>query len=60
MVPFMPTMGHGSGVAPKVTERGGGRYQFYPVRLSMPGEWELRTTLDTEPEDYVAPGFVVR
>jgi hypothetical protein len=59
MVPFMPAMGHGSGSEPSSTELGSGRYEFDDVLLTMPGVWELRTTIDGAESDYVAPRFDV-
>lgn len=59
MVPFMPAMGHGSSSEPASSELGGGRYEFDGVLLNMPGVWELRTTIDGTPPDYVAPSFDV-
>ncbi len=59
MVPFMPAMGHGSGVDPSSTEVGDGGYELYPVRLSMPGRWELRTTLGDADPDTLTPTFEV-
>ncbi len=60
MVPFMPAMGHGSGSEPSSSDVGSGRYEFDDVLLTMPGVWELRTTIDGAQSDYVAPRFDVR
>jgi len=60
MVPFMPAMGHGSASEPSSSELGAGRYEFDDVLLTMPGVWELRTTIDGAESDYVAPRFDVR
>lgn len=59
MVPFMPAMGHGSASEPSSSELGSGRYEFDDVLLTMPGVWELRTTIDGSESDYVAPRFDV-
>jgi hypothetical protein len=60
MVPFMPAMGHAAAVLPAMTELGEGRYELYPVRLSMPGRWELRTTFVDDDADTLTPIFDVR
>ncbi len=60
MVPFMPAMGHGSGAQPDGVNSGDGRYEFDGVLISMPGMWELRTTIGGAHEDYVSPSFDVR
>lgn len=59
MVPFMPAMGHGSSSEPSSSELGGGRYAFDDVLLTMPGVWELRTSISGTASDYVAPRFDV-
>jgi hypothetical protein len=52
VVPFMPSMNHGSS-SPAVTPEGGGKYQVTQLYLYMPGYWELRTTLSGPPNDHV-------
>jgi hypothetical protein len=42
LVPWMPTMGHGTDVIPQIHSLGKGRYLFTNVNLYMPGEWLLR------------------
>ncbi|MFZ5895409.1 MAG: FixH family protein [Myxococcota bacterium] len=54
MVPFMPAMGHGSGVEPSVKPLGNGEYVFSGVVLNMAGRWQLRTTVSGPRSDYVA------
>lgn len=52
LVTFMPAMGHGSGVSPKLTSVEDDRsYTFENVVLNMPGRWELRLTLESEHDD---------
>ena len=51
MVPFMPVMGHGSPVVPQFSDEGAGAYRFDDVVLTMPGLWELRTTIDGAESD---------
>jgi YtkA-like len=41
LVPWMPTMGHGTDVIPQLHAMGKGRYVFTDVNLYMPGEWLL-------------------
>ncbi|MFO7179224.1 MAG: FixH family protein [Pseudomonadota bacterium] len=59
MEPFMPSHGHGSARLPLVTPLGEGSYRFDDVVLSMPGIWELHTTIGGPIEDSVAPRFEV-
>lgn len=42
LVPWMPTMGHGTDEVPQFESLGRGRYRFTNVNLYMPGEWLLR------------------
>jgi len=53
MLPFMPAMGHGSGVSPQVTPLGSGDYAFSEVVLNMGGRWQLRTSISGERSDHV-------
>ncbi len=53
-VPFMPSMGHGSSGASRSVALGGGCYLFDGLAFTMPGTWELRTDILSEPQDYVA------
>jgi len=53
MLPFMPAMGHGSGVSPLVTPLGSGDYAFSEVVLNMAGRWQLRTAISGERSDHV-------
>jgi hypothetical protein len=58
VVPFMPSMNHGSS-RPTVTPEGGGKYQVTELYLYMPGYWELRTTLSGPTSDHVTLGVQV-
>lgn len=51
LVTFMPAMGHGSGVAPKLVSVEDNTYTFEKVVLNMPGRWELRLNLESEHGD---------
>jgi hypothetical protein len=53
LVPFMPSMGHGSPSEPRVESEGAGSYRASDVVLPMPGLWELRTTITAPSADYV-------
>lgn len=55
IVPFMPAMGHGSSTVPEITALGDGKYEADEVVLSMPGVWELRTTISGAEPDYAVP-----
>jgi hypothetical protein len=46
VTPWMPQHGHGSSVAPKVTEVGGGTYAVAELYLPMAGLWQLRTAIE--------------
>jgi hypothetical protein len=48
---FMPAMGHGSGISPKLTEVSAETYTFEDVVLNMPGRWQLQLELETELDD---------
>jgi hypothetical protein len=60
MNPFMVAMGHGSMSESISQPLGAGCYRFDGVNLNMPGSWELRTDIESDPEDYVAPTLYVR
>jgi hypothetical protein len=60
MVPHMPSMGHGSSGVSAPQELGGGCYDFEGVILSMPGTWELRTSIRGPIEDSVSPTLYLR
>ncbi len=44
--PWMPSMGHGSPVAPSAVEVGGGDYRIEHLSYTMPGKWEVRIDVD--------------
>ncbi len=51
VVPFMPSMGHGSSGPSPSRELGSGCYEFEGVVFNMPGTWELRTEISGAFED---------
>jgi YtkA-like len=59
MTPFMPSHAHVAPEQPPSASLGQGRYRFDGVVLSMPGLWELRTTVREPSEDHFAPRFEV-
>ena len=59
VVPWMPAMGHGTSVKPKVSELDGGVYQIDDVDLFMAGTWELRTAVTGAVDDHAAPSFQI-
>ncbi|MGD0677261.1 MAG: FixH family protein [Polyangiaceae bacterium] len=70
VVPWMPSMGHGTAVTPVVSETTPGTYLIADVDFFMPGQWVLRTTIlgppgseasaDSDiPSDYVQPSFEI-
>lgn len=44
--PWMPAMGHGTGMEPLVSALGEGSYVIDEVMLFMPGTWELRIDVE--------------
>ena len=52
--PWMPDMGHGSPGNPQVTPGADGLYQVSNVVFTMPGVWQLRTTVSA-PHPGTAP-----
>jgi hypothetical protein len=57
--PWMPAMGHGSSVTPDVRETQPGTYLVTNVVLSMPGSWQLRTSVRGSVKDSFAPTFEI-
>src|SRR5260221_9122655 len=51
VVPFMPSMNHGSS-APTVAPEGHGKYQITQLYLYMAGYWELRTSFSGPMNDH--------
>jgi hypothetical protein len=57
VVPYMPSMGHGTSVTPTVTAEGGGKYLVTNLYLFMPGTWELETSFSGPMSDHAEPTF---
>jgi hypothetical protein len=57
IVPWMPSMDHGTSVTPTVTSEGGGKYLVTDLYLFMPGTWELKTTFSGPTSDHAEPTF---
>ena len=55
VVPWMPAMGHGASLQPRVEAAGEGRYVVSDVHFFMPGDWQLRLTFSGPVEDHAAP-----
>jgi hypothetical protein len=55
LVPFMPTMGHGTDTIPVMQAMKDGHYVFTNVNLYMPGEWQLRFQFSGPVDDSAAP-----
>jgi len=60
VVPWMPSMGHGTRVVPTTQAKGEGRYELTNVYLYMPGQWQLRTAITGGPTDSATPDFMVQ
>ena len=45
VIPVMPAHAHGASVRPTVSTKGDGTYVLENVSTYMPGQWELRTTI---------------
>lgn len=58
-LPWMPAMGHGSSIKPKIVAKGGGRYEVLHVAMFMAGEWELRTQIAGPVEDSATIDFQI-
>jgi hypothetical protein len=59
VAPYMPAMGHGLSVNPTVVPQGDGVYFLTKMYLPMPGEYLLKSSLDSPggTTDYAAPDF---
>jgi hypothetical protein len=57
VVPWMPSMGHGSSVVPTVSETGNGTYIVSHLSLFMAGHWELQTSLSGTASDSATPAL---
>jgi hypothetical protein len=42
---WMPSMGHGAPVDPRVVKQSGSTYRIEDVMFSMPGTWELKVSV---------------
>jgi hypothetical protein len=60
VVPFMPSMGHGSSGPSPSKALGDGCYEFQGVVFNMPGTWELRTEISGAFEDSATLTLSVR
>ena len=60
VVPWMPAMGHGTTVPPRVVEASPGIYEIRNLYLFMPGTWQIRTDLVGASTDHVLPTFEIR
>ena len=56
VVPWMPSMDHGT-ASPTVTAEGGGKYAVTDLYFFMPGTWVLKTTLAGPVSDHAEPTF---
>ena len=59
VLPWMPSMGHGTSLVPTVSPAGGGKYVVTNVSLYMPGHWELRTSMSGPVTDSATPAVDV-
>jgi hypothetical protein len=57
IIPFMPSMEHGTSVVPTVTALGEGKYRVTNLYLFMPGTWELQTSFSGPMSDHAEPTF---
>jgi len=57
--PWMPDMGHGSSVVPKVTAAGTGAFVLTDVYFAMPGRWDLLSTFAGPITDAAKPSFQI-
>lgn len=57
--PWMPQMGHGASTKPSIEAKGDGHYVISDVACSMPGRWELRTTIAGAVQDSATVAFQI-
>jgi hypothetical protein len=57
IVPWMPSMDHGTSVTPTVTPEGGGKYLVSDLYLFMAGTWELKISFSGPMSDHAEPTF---
>ncbi len=56
VLPWMPSMGHGTSTEPTIVPVGQGVYRVEQIGLFMPGLWELRTSVSgAVTDDVVLP-----
>ena len=60
VVPWMPAHGHGTSVAPAITETAPGTFEAAPLVLFMPGSWELRITAGGSVDDTAKVAFEIQ
>lgn len=60
VVPWMPSMGHGTSAKPIISDEGGGVYLVQNVYLFMSGVWQLQTQITGPVTDSVAPSVDVQ
>jgi len=60
VLPWMPAMGHGASLTPRVQEGPPGTYVISNVDFFMAGTWEVRTNISGDATtDYAAPSFQI-
>ncbi len=59
VVPWMTAMNHGTSLTPTVAPCGNGAYGIGDVAFSMPGDWELQTTISGTVTDHANPTFQI-
>jgi len=59
VLPWMPAMGHGAPLTPRVEEGPPGTYVVSEVDFFMPGTWELRLSISGAVTDHAAPSFQI-
>jgi hypothetical protein len=57
--PWMPDMGHGSSVVPKVTPAGVGAFVLTDLYFAMPGRWDLISNFAGPIADAAKPSFQI-
>jgi hypothetical protein len=59
VLPWMPAMGHGAPLTPRVQEGPPGTYVVSDVDFFMAGTWELRMSISGAVTDHAAPSFQI-
>jgi hypothetical protein len=60
VIPWMPSMGHGTSAKPQVVSQGNGIYLLKNIQLYMAGQWELQVSISGKINDRVTCTLAVQ